>query len=785
MQPDLLRVPAFNRATEYAGAWAIEPSAAAALWERARRTDLVAHVEDAKPAKLRSEVATVAVAPGQSVAVVIIAGTMMKVASSLDGGTSTALARREIRKAADDPAVSGILLHIDSPGGTVSGTADLAAEVRSAGVKKPVYAFIEDTGASAAYWVASQAEKVFANDRTALVGSIGTLAVVYDLSKAAETAGVKTLVFGTGPLKGAGAPGAPVTEDQQAYIRSIVDDAQVSFDEAVRKGRGFSAKQLTAAKTGGVFGATEALSMGLIDGIKSYDAVIADLAGEARRKSRASNTRAAGPVPQRSVTMNETATLAAAGTTAGAPATFNADTDAHVAAVVKAQNAATAANLNRIAGIQKVAAKHPDIAAKAVEENWTVEKTELASMKADLAASPVRSAGPNFVFGKEKLAAGVGLDAVLEAGLSRSMGVRDVEKRYKPEVLEAADAHYRGLGLQQVIMLAAAANGYAAGPGQRITDGNIREVLGHAFPQRGAATSTVSLPGILGNVANKEIRTGYMEDDQTWREVAAVKSVSNFQAATSYRLLDSMEYEELGPDGKIKHGSVSEESYTRQAKTYAKMFSLTRRDIINDDLGAFQDLRTRIGRGSAKKFNNVFWTEFLSDASTFWTAARTNYISGATTNLGLDGVGLGLGVKAFRVMTSPSADGAKRVGGQPDRLLVPPELESIARTLYIANNGTAVKASDVNIYANLYRPVVVPWLSDSNFTGYSTLAWYLMRNPADMAAVVVSFLNGNETPTVESADADFDTLGVQFRGYHDFGCDQAEYLAGVKSKGGA
>jgi hypothetical protein len=52
-----------------------------------------------------------------------------------------------------------------------------------------------------------------------------------------------------------------------------------------------------------------------------------------------------------------------------------------------------------------------------------------------------------------------------------------------------------------------------------------------------------------------------------------------------------------------------------------------------------------------------------------------------------------------------------------------------------------------------------------------------------MAPIAVSFLNGNETPTVESADADFNTLGIQFRGYFDFGCDLAEYLSGIKSKG--
>lgn len=76
-------------------------------------------------------------------------------------------------------------------------------------------------------------------------------------------------------------------------------------------------------------------------------------------------------------------------------------------------------------------------------------------------------------------------------------------------------------------------------------------------------------------------------------------------------------------------------------------------------------------------------------------------------------------------------------------------------------------------------------LSDSTIPGFSATAWFLLRNPALGAAIVISLLNGIAAPTVESADADFDTLGIQFRGFHDFGCDLAEYLAGVKVKGAA
>jgi len=122
---------------------------------------------------------------------------------------------------------------------------------------------------------------------------------------------------------------------------------------------------------------------------------------------------------------------------------------------------------------------------------------------------------------------------------------------------------------------------------------------------------------------------------------------------------------------------------------------------------------------------------------------------------------------------------------------VPPELEFNALRLYQSTNVVAAGGSsgatipDGNIHAGKYRPVVVPWLSDSNFSGYSATAWYLFRPVTVLAAIVVSFLNGVQTPTVESADADFDMLGIQFRGYHDFGVDLAEFLAGVKNKGAA
>ncbi|MFN9294625.1 MAG: hypothetical protein ACK6EB_41650, partial [Planctomyces sp.] len=83
------------------------------------------------------------------------------------------------------------------------------------------------------------------------------------------------------------------------------------------------------------------------------------------------------------------------------------------------------------------------------------------------------------------------------------------------------------------------------------------------------------------------------------------------------------------------------------------------------------------------------WTTFLSNHTTFWTSARTNYIEGSTTNLGTDGVGLSAGVKAFRQRKSPLVTGAEEssrmtLGGRATKLLVPPELEAVAEALYVA-----------------------------------------------------------------------------------------------------
>lgn len=224
------------------------------------------------------------------VAVIGITDQITKHQSSF-GGTSTVATRQAIRKAVADPNVTGIMLHIDSPGGTVSGTADLAYEVRRATASKPVHAYVEDMGASAAYWIASQASRISANE-TAMVGSIGVYTVLEDTTGAMDKAGVKLRVVSSGGVKGLGADGAvtqPLIDDTQREI----DQLNERFLSAVADGRGLTDSQVRAWNDGRVHVGSTAKDIGMIDAVETFDAALAALTKETNMNAQTFNQYAA------------------------------------------------------------------------------------------------------------------------------------------------------------------------------------------------------------------------------------------------------------------------------------------------------------------------------------------------------------------------------------------------------------------------------------------------------------------------------------------------------------
>ena len=160
------------------------------------------------------------------------------------GATSSEDIGAAIREAAGRDDIKAVFLNIDSPGGTVAGTPELANAVASLDKKKPVYAFSSGLMCSAAYWVASQARAIYATP-SAQVGSIGVVQAVIDNSAALDKAGLKVEVFSVGKYKAMGAPGTPLTDDQRELISSNLAEIAGEFHAAVlSKGRAIPAEAM-------------------------------------------------------------------------------------------------------------------------------------------------------------------------------------------------------------------------------------------------------------------------------------------------------------------------------------------------------------------------------------------------------------------------------------------------------------------------------------------------------------------------------------------------------------
>ena len=200
------------------------------------------------------------------VGVVAMAGPMIRnpdlLSQILFNAVDTEEITAAVREAANRPDIEAVFLDIDSPGGTVTGTPELAQAVADAGKQKPVYAFSSGLMCSAAYWVASQAQAIYVTP-SARVGSIGVIQPIIDDSEAFKNAGLKVEVFAAGKFKSIGMPGLALTDPQRECIQSNIEETAQDFHAAVlargrkippeaMEGQDFSGKQAQKMNLAGV-----------------------------------------------------------------------------------------------------------------------------------------------------------------------------------------------------------------------------------------------------------------------------------------------------------------------------------------------------------------------------------------------------------------------------------------------------------------------------------------------------------------------------------------------------
>lgn len=445
------------------------------------------------------------------------------------------------------------------------------------------------------------------------------------------------------------------------------------------------------------------------------------------------------------------------------PATLTANAaPVNVAPEVQAARKEIAAEARRVAKIQTLCANHAELMATAVEQGWTIDKTELELMKAKMPKSAPASIVRNPISTPD----------VLQAAFCMAGKLPDIEKRFSKETLDAADRQYRGgsaVSIQRLILEAAQAGGWQGSSFDLRTVTGLRGAMEHGFLKASHGFSTNSISNILAGVANKFLIQGYNFVENAWRQIATIRSVSDFKTYTNWRMTDGGVFEKVGPAGEIKHGTLGEASFTNRVETWAKMYGITRQDIINDDLGALTNIPQRLGRQAALSLVSAFWTEFLDDSSFFSNSTPDNLAAVA-----LDASGLTTVEDQFNNLTDTEG---QYLGSTPEILLVPSELYNTALGLMNSTvniTGATTPVGAANVFYQRYRVVTSRYLTDAN-------AWYLLASPMDIPTIEVAFLNGVETPTIEQADADFHTLGILLRGYFDFGVALQDRRAGIKS----
>lgn len=451
---------------------------------------------------------------------------------------------------------------------------------------------------------------------------------------------------------------------------------------------------------------------------------------------------------------------------------------ATAAAMVNLQ-AGSANELRRQHEIRAMCGARLDIAATAVEKNWSRAETELAMLKANRPSAPNNTRhGTNSMNEAHLLTASF----ALTCGANPKILARD----YGEQVVDAAmHKDNRGVTIHGIFRRVLRAAGDPR-PTDRFNDSLIRAGFDASNMLRASGLSTISLPGILGDSAHKVALSAFEDVPSVWPKIATTSDVANFKAHTRYRLLDDMSFEELPPGGHLKHGKVSEESYSVTAKTYGKMFALDRTSIINDDLGAFDAIPKRLGRAGGIAIEKQFHTLVLANAGDFFGVGNANLLTGGGSALSV--AALQEAEEAFNTRTDAYGNPLML---KPTLLYVPVALSVTARQLVrdtqvvaVGVGGTAATTPGANPFAGQFEVVPSAWLQLASLTGYSAAAWYLIAAPMSGAGLVeVAFLNGAKSPTIENATLDFDQLGIQFRAFHDWGIALQDHRFGVKNAG--
>lgn len=293
---------------------------------------------------------------------------------------------------------------------------------------------------------------------------------------------------------------------------------------------------------------------------------------------------------------------------------------------------------------------------------------------------------------------------------------------------------------------------------------------------RAAINSTSTFPAIMSNLANKSVMVGFNEAETTYQIWAGKGSNRDFKEAARVALSEAGNLELVPEGGQFQQDSFGEASARTKVATYGKLFSLTRQAIINDDLGLFSKIATKYGSAAKRLVNKMVYAQLTGNVK-----MQDNVALFDTKHGNVAGTGEALSVKAIaKAITAmrrqKGITGEATLNITPKYLVVPPELEV---TAYQIVNSTAavdgVNSGVVNPYKGRFIVVADAELTDPD-------AWYLVADATQHDTIEVTYLNGVETPRLETRQG-FDVDGIEYKVAFDCGVSALDFRGVFKNAG--
>ncbi|MGG7581023.1 hypothetical protein [Rhizobium sp. Nf11,1] len=285
-----------------------------------------------------------------------------------------------------------------------------------------------------------------------------------------------------------------------------------------------------------------------------------------------------------------------------------------------------------------------------------------------------------------------------------------------------------------------------------------------------AAHTTSDFPVIMEGAINRTLEGRYALAQPTYRRIARQRNFRDFRPHTVLKTGDFPMLKQVLEDGEIKYGTLTEGKETLQVLSYARAISVSRQLMINDDLGAIQDMLSSYGTTVALFEEITFYSSAfnakLADGQTVFHASHNNL--GSAAAIDIDPVSLGRAAMAKQ----KSLDGNPLLANAPAIILTGPD--TITKAEKLVASFTPATVATVNIFSGRLTPIDTAQITDT--------AWYLFPNPEAGSNYRWGYLEGYEAPRVR-IESPFGRQGMAMSVEHDFGCGATDYRYGFKNPG--